>query len=92
MGKTIVQKTLDTKDPAEAKRRFLPVAAAIDREWTRLAAAEEITPARERDRLTPKQVLGIAGEFYRWMVSKHDGDPGKAEILVTEPGGYRLVP
>ena len=79
VGKTIVQKTLDTKDPAEAKRRFLPVAAAIDREWTRLAAAEEITPARERDRLTPKQVLGIAGEFYRWMVSKHDGDPGKAE-------------
>jgi len=79
VGKTIVQKTLDTKDPAEAKRRFLPVATAIDREWTRLAAAEEITPPRERDRLKPKQVLGIAGEFYRWMVSKHDGDPGKAE-------------
>jgi hypothetical protein len=78
-GKTIVQKTLDTKDPAEAKRRFLPVAAAFDREWARPAAAEEITPPRERDRLKPKQVLGIAGEFYRWMVSKHDGDPGKAE-------------
>ena len=79
MGKTIVRTTLDTKDPSEAKGRFLPAAAAIDRERTRPAAAEEITPPRERDRLKPKQVPGIAGEFCRWMVSKHDGDPGKAE-------------
>ena len=32
VGKTILQRTLDTKNPFEAKRNFLTVAAAVDRE------------------------------------------------------------
>src|SRR5271166_4689144 len=32
-GKSIVQRTFDTKSPVEAKGRFLAVPAAVEREW-----------------------------------------------------------
>ncbi len=83
VGKTILQRTLDTKIPAEAKGRFLTVAAQIDREWARLAMAAE-TQAPPPDKLSPKQIHGIAGQFYRWLVAKHENDPGRADAWLAE--------
>ena len=78
VGKTIVQRSLETKDPAEAKRLFLPIALAVDREWARLLAEGPRKPETLK-RLDPKQIQGLAGEFYRWFVSQHDGNPGRAD-------------
>ena len=78
VGKTIVQKTLDTKDPAEAKKRFLPIALAISREWARLAAMAQVRP-KPPEKLEPMEIEGLAGEFYRWFVAKHERNPGQAD-------------
>jgi hypothetical protein len=83
LRKTIYQRSLGTKDVIEAKRKFLQVAASVDREWSRLLV-EGLPPPDEPPRLTRKQTLGLAGEFYRWLVAGHDEEPGSAEKgLVT---------
>ena len=70
VGKTILHISLRTKDPKEAKNRFLRVAAEVAEQWEALGA---VRPA-----LTQKQTQGLAGEFYRWMIAKHDENPGRA--------------
>ncbi len=64
VGKQVVQRTLGTKDVKEAKHRFVRTMADLQREWSRLSIAEA-------SRLTPFQVRGLAGEFYRWYVERH---------------------
>ena len=54
----------------QAKARFIEVAAEFEREW---AAMQADTPP-----LTEKQLRGLAGEFYRWLIAKHDDNPGSA--------------
>ena len=83
VGKTIVQITLETKIPTEAKRKFLAVAAEVDRQWARFAALAE-TQSPPPDKLSPMQIEGLAGEFYRWLVAKHRNDPGRAEQWLAD--------
>ena len=71
VGATTVQRTLETKDPVEARKRFLQVAADVEEAW----ATVSVLP----DRLTHRQRSGLAGEFYRWSVAQHTEDPGRAE-------------
>ncbi len=68
VGATIFQRTLETKDPDEARSRFVQVAADVQEHW----AALSVVP----DRLTPRARLALAGEFYRWSVAQHTEDPG----------------
>jgi integrase len=90
LRKTIYQRSLGTKDVAEAKRKFLQVAAAVDREWARLLV-EGLPAPDEPPRLTRKQTLGLAGEFYRWFVAGHDEDPGSAEAWRAEVARERPI-
>jgi integrase len=83
VGRTIVQQSLRTKNIDEAKRRFLQVAAQIDREWSDMLL--------ERRRLTPKQMHGLAGEFYRWFVARHDEDPGSAKEWEDRAAHDRMI-
>jgi hypothetical protein len=57
VGKGEVKRSLRTKDPAEAKARFPAALDNLQREWRRLRTA----PAP----LTPRQIVGLAGEWYR---------------------------
>ena len=75
VGATIVQRTLETKDPVEARKRFLQVAADVEEAW----ATVSVVP----DRLTHRQRLALAGEFYRWSVAQHTEDPGRADAWAT---------
>jgi integrase len=84
VGKTIVSRSLATKDVGDAKRRFLQVAAEIDREWTALIEDAEIEAPRPR--LTNKEKLGLAGEFFRWYVARHNDEPGSQEHWAHEVG------
>jgi integrase len=67
---TIIQRTLHTKDIKEAKIRFLAVAAEVEAHWASLGA--------DKSRLSHKQVLGLAREFYDWQVAQHEENPGAA--------------
>jgi site-specific recombinase XerC len=78
VGKREVSRTLQTKDPEEARIRHHKVAAEVQAEWDALIAGREAL-ADERDPLSPKELHGLAGEFYRWLLAKHDNDPGSAE-------------
>jgi integrase len=78
VGKREINQTLGTKDWTEAVSRFLPIAAEIDQEWARLRHIAE-HPEEEPKRLTVKQIQGLAGEFYRWFIGKHDDNPGSAK-------------
>ena len=75
---TISQKSLHTKDIGEAKVEFLRVAAEIEAEWA--ARDLEIMAATgvERPRLTHREIHALAGEFYRWLVARHEDNPGAA--------------
>jgi integrase len=77
VGKTILSRSLGTKDVGDAKRRFLQVAAEIDREWASLIEDAEIEAGRPR--LTMKAKLGLAGEFFRWYVARHNEEPGSPD-------------
>ncbi len=86
VGKLEITHTLRTKDPQEAISRFLPIAADVDEEWARLRALLERRAEEQRRKdqlseepLSAKQIQGLAGEFYRWFVSKHDDNPGSAK-------------
>lgn len=75
---TILYRSLRTKDPTEAKRLFVAKAAEIAEEWDVYERYVERKAAVDAQRveLTQKQIQGLAGEFYRWYVAQHDGDPG----------------
>jgi integrase len=70
LGKKLHQETLNTKDPAEAKIRFLDVAARVEAHWAKLSSPDP--------RLSREQLLGLTREFYEWRVAKHKDDPGAA--------------
>lgn len=66
-----IKVSLRTKDLREAKLRHANVQAQVETRW---AAARNGTQA-----LTHRQVLEIAGAWYRDLVREHEDDPGGVE-------------
>ena len=74
--------SLRTKDPRVAKARFAEAHAALTRHWQLVRAAP--TP------LTHKQVMSLAGLFYRQQVAGYERDPGLTpEALQAERDDFR---
>lgn len=71
LGTLLYQRTLETKDPSEAKIRFADALAEMNERWARLAA--------EAGRMTRKQRQALAGEYCRWSVARREDDPGRPE-------------
>ncbi|MER9591949.1 site-specific integrase [Mesorhizobium australicum] len=67
-----VKVSLDTKDPAEAKRRYREADAALHEYWQRFREGPQP--------LTTKQVQGLAGILYARLVDMMDGEPGEEGI------------
>jgi hypothetical protein len=76
IGKREILVSLKTKDPKEARAHFVRIAAEVQERWDALAV--------ERPPLTKKQIAGLAGEFYRWVVAEHDEDPGAPQRWLDE--------
>lgn len=77
-GRREVKRTLGTKDPAEAKRRFAEELQKVHREWERLRS----TP----DPLSRQQVVALAGQLYRELVSL-DGQAPESDAPVWRAVG-----
>lgn len=75
VGATIYQRTLRTKDPEEAKSRFLALASEIDDDWRRLRRNARLNAVEKPAALTKKQINGICGEFHKWMVLRYENQP-----------------
>ncbi|MGI3899404.1 MAG: DUF6538 domain-containing protein [Janthinobacterium lividum] len=73
LGTALYQRTLETKDPTEAKIRFADALAELNERWARLAA--------EAGRMTRKQRQALAGEYCRWSVARREEDPGRPEDM-----------
>ena len=69
VGLVELRRTLGTKDPREAARKFTEVAANVASEWEALRRGPEP--------LTPKQAAALAGLWYRWFVPILEEDPGE---------------
>jgi hypothetical protein len=83
VGKSEEYISLGTTNAKDAKILFLRVAAEEQERWDRLTA--------QRPELKKKHIQGLAGEFYRWLVAKHDKDPGKAEKWLAEAEHDRRI-
>ncbi len=71
LGRRTVQETLGTKDLRQAEGMYLERMGKIVRAWAALAA--------DRSPMSRRTVAGLAGEFYRSVLSKHEADAGEAE-------------
>jgi integrase len=67
----VVQFSLRTRDPAEAKARQVIALERLGALWESIRKG----PIR----LTQKQVVGLAGEVYRELVARYSDDPGAPE-------------
>ncbi len=68
----VVKVSLDTKDPAEAKKRHREADAALHEYWQRFREGPHP--------LTNKQVQGLAGILYARLVDMMDSEPGEEGI------------
>ena len=68
VGKRELTRTLKTKDPAEARTAHAKVAAEVDKHWQALRSPAET--------LTNKQVVALAGVFYRELTADLSDEPG----------------
>ena len=73
MGRREIKFSLGIKDPDEAQLRCVEENLKIERMWQDHAAGRP--PGRELDY---RQVVALAGEFYKETVEKHRSNPGKA--------------
>ncbi|MGD9616974.1 MAG: DUF6538 domain-containing protein [Alphaproteobacteria bacterium] len=73
IGKTEIKRSLSTKDPEEAKRRYPDVAARVD---AMLLAAQYDKPAR----LNHRQLLGLVGDWYRAELAVREEDPTEVAL------------
>lgn len=83
--KAIVKVSLNTRDPAEAKRRHAEMALAVAEEWAAMMRAPE--PPKAAMSLSEKQCHALAGELYAEVVAQHQnnpGDPDQWERKLTE--------
>lgn len=72
VGSREVKRSLGTKDPRKAKRLYLEVAEAVEREWALLQAAPVA--------LTHKEIMRLAGVAYSDIVSIHPDNPGPVSV------------
>lgn len=72
--RAVVKVSLNTRDPAEAKRRHTEMALAVAEEWAALMRAPE--PPRVASTLSEKQCHALAGELYAEVVAQHQDNPG----------------
>ncbi|WP_349369828.1 DUF6538 domain-containing protein [Salinarimonas sp.] len=72
VGKSEVKRSLRTKDPALARERHGFVAAEGAGAWAALERAEGVSEARAPAplRRTHKQIVALAGEFYRAALAR----------------------
>ncbi len=93
-----VRRSLRTKDPAEAKKRFLQAAADIQAEWDQLRSASEFVSPQgdlipEPRAISQKEAHALAGEFYRQLIADNEENPGSAEVWETKLRALqRLLP
>lgn len=60
-------RSLGTKDPDEARARWIKVAAEVEARWANLGTIKS---------LTHRETHALAGEIYRDLVASHDDEPG----------------
>nr|WP_158266650.1 site-specific integrase [Alsobacter soli] len=81
----VVRISLRTREPKEAKARFLTVSGALCTFWDSVRAGPK--PLNHRQR------VALAGELYREFVGKHEDDPAAPEVwdLIREVNAKHLV-
>lgn len=80
VGKREIKFTLDTKDLKEAKLRYSDAAARANDILQRAIGGQR--------HLTHKEVLALAGEWYRRELKRREDEPGRAEDL--QAGAWAL--
>jgi hypothetical protein len=73
MGRREIKFSLGIKDPDEARLRCAEENLKLERMWQEDTSGRP--PGRELDY---RQVVALAGEFYKETVQKHQSNPGKA--------------
>ena len=76
VGKREEKVSLRTRDPAEAKAVYVRVAAEVEQRWSNLR--------RGVRRISHKESIAIAGEFYRKLVSENENDPGDPVYVLSQ--------
>jgi hypothetical protein len=89
VGKAEIKRSLHTRDPRVALGRH----RAVEAEWARLEAAAQPAPALGSavHALTQRQVVAIAGEFYRLIGDEFIDNFMNCGKTCVVLGGYRLV-
>ena len=83
IGKTILKRSLGTKEIAAAKRLHAEVAAEISEEWDRLRREPEALPVVEQI-FSDKQLHALAGELYADILREHGDNPGDPAIWIKK--------
>lgn len=68
VGKSMEKVSLGTRDPAEARIRHAERLADLELRWAALRQGNA--------KLSHKQIIAIAGEFYRSLIDEHADEPG----------------
>jgi len=67
VGKTEWKKSLETRDPGEARVRFAKLNAELEEQWAGLRAGERP--------LSHKQIVALSGELCREFIAEHEENP-----------------
>lgn len=78
VGKRVYSISLRTKDPTEARKRFMAVAAEKEREHKALRGSPEAVPLAE--------LVAVAGEVYRGLRDEAAASSGPDDLEVIEEG------
>jgi hypothetical protein len=84
VGKREVKRSLDTRDPAEAKRRHVQALAEVEAQWTNLRAGPHLLTEREAHDLAT-----IAHD--RWL-DLHRDNPSEQTLWPTHLGERVFAP
>ncbi|HEV7433447.1 MAG TPA: DUF6538 domain-containing protein [Pseudorhizobium sp.] len=84
LKKKEVVRSLKTRDPAEAKRKFKIVVAEFEAECEQLRTVAEFVATTDSSMpaprtITEKEAHALSGEIYRTMVAAHEENPGSVE-------------
>ena len=74
VGRKEEKVSLRTRDPGEAKAAYIRVAGEVEARWANLRAGTR--------RISHKEAVAVAGEFYRNLVSENEDDPGDPTLVL----------